>query len=275
MKRDLHIDWNHSLSIQKQCELLDISRSTAYYRPRPESELNLMLMFLMDRHYLDHPELGVPGMYAWLRYTKGQLINYKRVERLYSQMGLQSIAPGPNTSKKTTGVYVYPYLLSTIEVTTPNQVWAADITYIPMPVGFMYKFAIIDLFSRYLVGWDISSTMEASWCCQVYKDCLKRHGSPGIINTDQGSQFTSNEWVDSVRDSGAKISMDGKNRAIDNVFIERYWRSLKYEWVYPHPASTGQELYGGIKTYVRYYNEERLHSSLQHQTPFAVYRPKK
>jgi len=268
------IDRSHKLSITRQCELMGISRSTVYYEPRPESSLNLELMRVMDEVFIEYPFFGVPGMYKWLRNRLNYRVNYKRIERLYRLMGLQSVAPKPNTSKRAPCSYVYPYLLRDLIIKGPNHVWAADITYVPMTRGFMYMFAIIDIYSRYVVGWDISSTMEAPWCCQVLCDAIGRFGKPKILNTDQGSQFTSDLWVSSLRTNTIDISMDGKNRAIDNVFIERFWRSLKYEWIYLHPTGDGRELYSGVKDYIHFYHVDRYHSSLNDSTPFSVYQQK-
>ena len=257
------------LSIKKQCEILEIHRSGIYYKSRGESELNLELMDKIDEKYLLRPYFGVPRMYQYLRDELGYRINYKRVERLYRLMGLEAIGPKPNTSKPAEGHKIYPYLLKGLDIDRNNQVWATDLTYIPMKKGFMYLMAIMDLKSRYVVNWSVSNSMEAEWCAQVLQEATDRLGKPEIINTDQGSQFTSEAWVNVCE--GIQISMDGKGRAIDNIFIERLWRSVKYEYVYLNPAEDGLELYNGLEEYFRFYNQERGHQSLNYQVPESIY----
>ncbi len=186
-------------------------------------------------------------------------------------MGLRAIVPGPHTSKRAKGHKIYPYLLRDLKIERSNQVWAVDITYIPMAKGFMYLVAIIDLHSRFVVGWSLSNTMDAKWCSEMYEQAIKRHGKPEIINSDQGVQFTSEVFTKVSKRHRIKISMDGKGRAIDNVFIERLWRSLKYEYVYLNPSTDGVELFEGIQHYFRYYNQERRHQSLGYNPPAERY----
>jgi putative transposase len=235
-----------------------------------ESEENLLLMRLMDEQYLHTPFYGVRRMTAWLR-SKGYSVNRKRVGRLMELMGWQTIYQKPNLSKPDKGKYIYPYLLKGLQITHPNQVWAIDITYVPMRRGFMFLCAIIDLHTRYTVNWSISNSMTADWVRQLVEEAILEHGKPAIINSDQGSQFTSDEYV-SLFDEQMKISMDGKGRAIDNIFIERLWRSVKYECVYLYAFEDGVQLYEGLKKYFDFYNNERGHQSLDYKTPAMLYR---
>lgn len=274
-ERRSQVDRSHrELSIAHQCRLLGIHRSGLYYKPCGESELNLKLMRLIDEQYMKYPFLGVRRMTTYLRKDVGLLVNHKRIERLYRLMGIQAIGPKPNTSKrgKGSGHKVYPYLLRKLVVKRPNQVWAMDITYIPVQGGYLYLVAIIDLYSRFIVGWSLSNTMNSEWCRQVLQEAVEQHGKPEILNTDQGSQFTAIEFGHYViEDLKIKLSMDGKGRAIDNIFIERFWRSLKYEQVYLYPASDGIECYEGIKKYMDYYNNERRHQSLKDEIPAQIF----
>lgn len=263
------------LSITRQCSLLGINRSTYYYTPVTESALNLELMRLMDEHYLLHPYKGVPRMHVWLTRDKGYNVNIKRIERLYYDlMGLRAIVPGPHTSKRYPEHAVFPYLLRNKLINNPNQVWATDITYIPMLHGYLYLMAIIDVYSRFILSWDISNTMDSSWCAHLVQHSIEQWGVPEIINTDQGSQFTSEEFTSTILDNGIKLSMDGKGRAIDNIFIERFWRTIKYEHVYLNPTNDGQQLFDGINMYMNYYNMERRHESLDYCTPYSQYQQK-
>jgi putative transposase len=259
------------ISIRRQCDLLSIHRSGLYYEPRKESDLNLELMRLIDERYMKYSHMGVPSMTQWLRKDNGYKVNHKRIRRLYQLMGLKAIVPGPHTSRAISYHKKYPYLLNDLEINRVNQVWATDITYIPMQKGFMYLMAVIDLHSRYVVGWSLSNSMSADWCTQLVQDCIDKHGAPEIMNTDQGSQFTSEEFTGMLKDHEVRISMDSKGRALDNIFIERLWRSVKYEQVYPKPAGEGLELYKGLKEWFTYYNEERRHSSLDHEPPIKVF----
>lgn len=259
----------HKLSICKQCALLGIHRSGLYYKPRPESALNLELMRQIDEQYLRTPFFGVPRMIEYLNKDLGYKVNHKRIERLYKLMGLQATGPKPNTSKPDKTKYVYPYLLRGLRIERKNHAWAVDITFIPMLRGFMYLIAIIDLYSRYVVAWSVSNSMEAEWCAEVLKSAIVKYGKPEIINSDQGSQFTSDTWVHACE--GIKISMDGKGRATDNIFIERLWRSVKYEHVYLNPAKDGLDLYRGIQQYFNFYNNERRHQSIGYSRPSDIY----
>ena len=271
-QRREHVDKASHLSVVRQCELLEIHRSGLYYKYASESKYNLELMRLIDQEHMLHPWLGVPRMTTWLRKDMGHLINSKRIERLYRLMGIQAVGPKSNTSKPCKGHKIYPYLLRNLKVTHPNHVWAMDITYIPVQGGFLYLVAVIDLYSRYVVNWSLSNTMTAEWCKEVLAEAIEKHGSPEIVNTDQGSRFTSDEFTQFVlEDMEVRISMDGKGRAIDNIFIERLWRSVKYEHVYLFPAADGLECYSGLKEYFEYYNNQRRHQSLDDETPLTVY----
>lgn len=267
------ISKGHSkLSIVKQCNLLSIHRSGLYYKPKEESALNLELMRLMDEHYLYHPFKGATRMHTWLTMDKGYEVNHKRIERLYYQvMGLRAIMPGKHTSRRHKAHKVYPYLLRNLKVERPNQVWATDITYIPMRKGSMYLVAIIDLHSRFVLNWSVSNTMDAQWCKEVLQEAIDIHGKPEIINTDQGSQFTSEVFTQCVLSNNIRLSMDGKGRAIDNVFIERLWRSVKYESIYLNPPDTGLDLYKLLDNYFKYYNNERRHQGINNQIPINYF----
>lgn len=262
------------LSIVQQCMLLSLHRSGIYYKARGESDLNLELMRQMDAHYLDHPFKGARRMHVWLTRDKGYQVSLNRIERLYYRvMGLQAIMPGRHTSRRNKDHKVYPYLLRNLDITRPNQVWATDITYIPMKKGFMYLVAIIDLYSRYVVNWSISNSMDAEWCQQTLEEAISQHGKPEIINTDQGSQFTSEIFSEYVLREGIRLSMDGKGRATDNAFIERLWRSVKYEKVYLNPPVDGIDLYHQIDDFMADYNHQRRHEGLDYEIPVDLYRP--
>ena len=219
-RRDL-VEKDHDLSIRQQCDALSIHRSGLYYSPRGEKAENLKIMRIMDEHYLEHPTEGVIRMRDMLL-AMGFVVNHKRVRRLLRLMGLMAIYPKKNLSKLGLKKYIHPYLLKGLDISRPNQVWAIDITYIPMKNGFMYLTAIIDIYSRYIVGWGLSNTLEAEASLSVLKQAIKDHGKPEIINSDQGSQFTCEQWVEYLKKNDIKISMDGKGRAIDNIFIERF-----------------------------------------------------
>lgn len=272
VQRRQHIDKAGSLSVVRQCTLLDVHRSGLYYQPVPETDFNLELMRLIDEKHMLHPWLGVPRMTQWLRRDMGHWVNHKRIERLYRLLGIQAIGPKPNTSKPGKGHKVYPYLLRKLVIDHPNQVWAMDITYIPVQGGYLYLVAVIDLYSRYVLNWSLSNTMTSLWCKQTLGEAIQKYGAPAIVNTDQGSQFTADEFTQYVvNDLDIRLSMDGKGRAIDNIFIERLWRSVKYEHVYLFPATDGLDCYRGLKEYFKYYNQERRHQSLSYQTPITVY----
>lgn len=267
------ISRDHSnLSIVKQSRLLQLHRSGFYYKPKGESALNLELMRLMDEHYADHYFKGAKRMHTWLTMDKGYKVNQKRIDRLYYRvMGLRAIMPGKHTSRRNKAHKIYPYLLRNLKVERPNQVWATDITYVPMRKGFMYLVAIIDLQSRYVLNWSVSNTMDAQWCKETLEEAIAVHGKPEIINTDQGSQFTSEVFTNTVLSNDIKLSMDGKGRAIDNVFIERLWRSVKYESVYLNPPESGIHLYEQLKKYFDFYNNRRRHQGIDNQIPFKRY----
>lgn len=266
------IDNQHTVSLRRQCELLSIHRSGLYYKPRDEKPENLELMRIMDEHYLKHPTEGVIRVQDFLL-SLGFVVNHKRIRRLLRLMGLMAVYPKRNLSKLGLKKYIHPYLLKGLVVDRPNQVWAIDITYIPMKSGFMYLTAIIDVYSRYIVGWGISNTLEAEASLNVLKQAIKEYGRPEIINSDQGSQFTCEEWVEYLKRKEVQISMDGKGRATDNIFIERFWRTLKYDYVYLHPASNGLELYQGIKEYIHYYNHSLCHQGIGRKIPAELYCP--
>jgi putative transposase len=264
------------ISINRQCDLLSLHRSGLYYRPEKTTQLNRELMRLIDEQYLNKPYYGVYRMWEWLQKDKGYKVNIKRIRRLYRLMGLDAIGPKPNPSKPAPGHKVYTYLLRNLPVTHSNQVWATDLTYVPMANGFLYLMAIIDLKSRYVLNWSVSNTMDAKWCAEVFRETVHMHGKPEILNTDQGSQFTSEVFTKAViEEAQIKLSMDGKGRAIDNVFIERLWRSLKYEYLYLNPPADGLELYKGLKRWFTEYNTERRHKSLKGEVPMSVYYAKK
>jgi putative transposase len=262
------IEKQNKMTISWQCELLGIHRSGLYYKPLRENEENLRLMRLLDEQYLKTPFYGEPKLTAWLR-GQGYLVNHKRVERLMKVMGWQTIFRKPNLSKPSKEHKVHPYLLKGLNTDHCNQVWAVDITYVPMRRGYLYLYAIIDLHTRYILNWSISNTMTATWCCQILKEAIELYGKPEIINSDQGSQFTSDEWVEACE--GIQISMDGKGRALDNIFIERIWKTVKYECIYLHVFEDGVQLYEGLKEYFRFYNYERTHQSLAYKTPASQY----
>ena len=265
------------LSIAKQCRLLGIHRSGLYYHPREASELNLELMRLIDKHYLDHPYKGAYRMHVWLTKDQGYEVSRNRIERLYYRiMGLQSLLPGPHTSKRCKDHAVYPYLLRELDIRYPNQVWATDITYIPMRKGYLYLTAFIDLYSRYVLSWSLSNTMDSQWCVDTLGEAIALHGKPEILNTDQGSQYTSERFTDFVaKDQKIKLSMDGKGRATDNAFIERLWRSVKYEHIYIRPHQDGTDLFHGLEYYFDYYNHKRRHQSIKDEFPMEWYHGEK
>jgi putative transposase len=249
---------------------MEIHRSGLYYRPMPESEENLLLMRLIDEQYYKTPFYGVRKITAWLQ-SQGYMVNKKRVKRLMDIVGWRTLYRGMRTSIAAKGHKIYPYLLKGLCINHVNQVWAMDISYIPMKSGFMFLTAIIDLHSRYVVHWSISNTMTAEWCAQVLEDAICMHGKPTIFNTDQGSQFTSDIFTAVLLGNTIQISMDGKGRAIDNIFIERLWRSVKYEDIYLKCYEDGLALYKGMEAYFDFYNRERLHQSLDYDTPAMRY----
>lgn len=258
------------LSISAQCKLLSVSKSSFYYTPTGESEDNLAIMRQMDEQYFKTPFYGALRLTAIL-ILSGYKVNIKRVRRLMKIVNWQTIYREPHTTISDKTHYKYPYLLRGLKIERCNQVWAMDITYIPMKTGFMYLTAIIDLHSRYVVQWSLSNTMSAEWCTEVLKEAIKNHGTPEIFNTDQGSQFTSDIFINTLIDNGVKISMDGRGRALDNIFIERLWRSVKYENIYLNVYENGLSLWEGLEKYFQFYNHQRLHQSLDYHTPKQRY----
>ena len=257
------------LSVSRQCELLGLSRSSYYFTPAMESAENLALMALIDEEYTDHPFRGSRGLTAWLR-REGHPVNRKRVRRLMRLMGLEAVYPKPRLSVGGAGHQVYPYLLRGVAIKRVNQVWSTDITYIPMPNGYMYLTAVIDWHSRYVLSWRLSNTLDGEFCVEALEEAL-RQGCPEVFNTDQGVQFTSAAFTGRVQSAGAQVSMDGKGRCLDNVFVERLWRTVKYEYVYLWRPEAVPALTAGLRTYFGYYNERRSHQSLGNQTPAEVY----
>jgi len=253
----------------RQCTLLDISRSSLYYHPKEISEEDLTLMKLIDRQYLVTPFYGARKIAAWLK-GKGQMVNRKRVRRLMQLMGIKAVYRRPRTSKPGLGHKIYPYLLDGMAITRPNQVWAADITYIPMARGFLYLVVIIDWYSRYVLSWRLSNTLDAGFCVDALEEALKKD-RPDIFNTDQGAQFTSEAFTGILKQHGVRISMDGKGSYNDNLFIERLWRSVKYEEVYLKAYQDGREARIGLGNYFRFYNTERPHQTHGYRTPVEVY----
>lgn len=270
-RRRMKIDRDHpKLSQRRQCRLLSLSRSSLYYTPVGESAENLALMRLIDEQFLETPWYGARQMSRWLR-RQGHVAGRHRVRRLMRKMGLTPIYQPPRTSQPHPEHKVYPYLLKELEITRPNHVWCADITYIPMRRGFLYLVAIMDWATRKVLSWRLSNTMDAGFCVEALQEAMARYGKPEIFNTDQGSQFTGFEWTNTLSEAGVKISMDGRGRWIDNRFIERLWRSLKYECVYLHAFETGSEARAGIGRWISYYNGERPHSALGGLTPVEAY----
>jgi len=258
-----------SLSVVRQCTLLDISRSGLYYQSKGISEEDLTLMKLIDRQYLATPFYGTRKVAAWLK-SQDYSVNRKHVRRLMRMMGIKAIYRRPRTSKPAPGHKIYPYLLSSMKITRPNQVWAADITYIPMSRGFLYLVAIIDWYSRYVLSWRLSNTLDAGFCVEALEEALKK-GRPDIFNTDQGAQFTSESFTGLLESHGVRISMDGKGSYNDNLFIERLWRTVKYEEVYLKAYQDGRDARIGLGNYFSFYNTERPHQALGYLTPAEVF----
>jgi putative transposase len=257
------------IAINRQCELIGLPRSTFYYEPAEETEENLMYMRLIDKQYMKTPFYGSRRMAEWLK-GEGHEVNRKRIQRLMQIMGLEAIYPKPRTSEAIKEHKIYPYLLRGVAVTRPNQVWSTDVTYIPMEKGFMYLAAVIDWYSRYVLSWRISNTLDADFCIEALKAALKK-GRPDIFNTDQGAQFTCRAFTAVLEQASIMISMDGRGRALDNVFVERLWRSVKYEDIYLKSYSNGIDLTDGLGAYFDFYNNERPHQSLQYKTPVFIH----
>jgi putative transposase len=257
------------LSVRRQCELLGLSRSALYYEAAAETAENLRLMGLIDREYTAHPFLGSRRLTRWL-IGQGEAVNRKRVQRLLRVMGLEAIYPKPKLSAAGRGHRLYPYLLRNVSIERPDQVWSTDITYVPLVGGFMYLAAVIDWFSRYVITWRLSNTLDGSFCLEMLDEALSG-GRPEVFNTDQGVQFTAEAWTGRLEKAGVAVSMDGKGRCLDNVFVERLWRSVKYEDIYLWRYEAVPQLRQGLGRFFPYYNEERLHQALEYRTPASVY----
>ncbi|WP_407941288.1 IS3 family transposase [Mesorhizobium xinjiangense] len=270
-RRRMMIDPDHNrLSIRRQCELVSISRASFYRQPAGETPENLELMRIIDEAFMEMPWYGSRQMARHLR-RQGWCVGRKRVRRLMRKIGLSPIYQAPKTSEPHPQHRIYPYLLRHLAIERPDQVWCADVTYIPMRRGFLYLVAIMDWFSRKVLAWRLSNTMEADFCVAALEEAIARHGKPDIFNTDQGSQFTSFAFTATLKDAGIRISMDGRGRWMDNVFIERLWRSLKYECVFLSAFETGSEARNGIGSWMDYYNRRRPHSTFAGRTPDEVY----
>ncbi len=264
------IERGAEVPVKRQAELLELSRSSVYYTPRPVSERDLLLMRRLDELHLELPFYGSRKLAAALR-REGHAVGRRHVATLMRRMGIEALYRRPRTSIPARGAAIYPYLLSGLAIERPNQVWASDITYLPMAHGFMYLVAILDVASRKVLAFRLSNTLTADFCVAALEEALAKFGGPEIFNTDQGSQFTSDEWIKVLKDAGVAISMDGKGRWIDNVFIERLWRSVKYEEVYLHAYTNGTEARTALTRYFSFYNARRSHQSLEYQTPDEVY----
>lgn len=269
-KRKAMIDRAQALPVTKQCQLVQVSRSSIYYRPVSVSEEDDQLMRVIDEIHLKRPFLGSRRIRDEL-IDQGHQVNRKKVRRLMQKMGIRAIYPRPSTSRPSKGHRIYPYLLRDLEITRPNQVWATDITYLPMARGFLYLVAIMDWSSRKVLSYRISNTMESDFCVEALQEALRRYGKPEIFNTDQGAQFTSEAFTGALKAAGISISMDGKGRWVDNVFVERLWRSLKYEEVYLKAYKNTREARAGIGSYFEYYNGDRRHQGLDRLTPDEAY----
>jgi len=258
------------IPVSVQADLLGINRTSLYYKPQAASESDLAIKAAIDRIYTNHPEFGYRRITVWLKKYEGIVINHKTVLRHMRQMGIQAIYPRQNTSKPNLANKVYPYLLAGLAITAPNHVWSIDITYIPIRSSWLYLTAILDWYSRYVVAWMIDDTLEIDFVLETCQTALKT-ATPSIMNSDQGSHFTSPKYTDLFLDAGSQISMDHRGRAYDNIFIERLWRTVKYEDIYPRSYDTPREARAGIRRYLNYYNNERPHQSLGYHTPAEVY----
>jgi putative transposase len=262
---------NGEVSIRRQCELLGLNRGSYYYQPASESELNLKLMNLIDEQYTETPFFGWRRMTVYLRRVKEYEINGKRVRRLMQLMGLQAIYPEPRPKHQPASEHkIYPYLLRNLAIVRPNQVWSTDITYLKMSNGFMYLTAVIDWYSRYVLAWQLSNSLDNHFCLVALEQALAQ-ATPDIFNTDQGVQFTADSFTQRLRQAEIKISMDGRGRALDNIFVERLWRSVKYENIYLNDYSTVSDLYAGLTAYFDFYNHRRFHQHLNNLTPAEVH----
>ncbi|GBF20077.1 integrase core domain protein [Arenibacter sp. NBRC 103722] len=263
------------LSLVQQCKILSIHRSGLYYKPKSESPLNLRLMKAIDAQFLEHPYYGVERMTDYLSLDLGYHVNVKRIRRLYKIMGLQTIYRKPKTTIRDPQSYKFPYLLKDLEIERSNQVWQTDITYIPMFRGFMYMNAVIDVYSRKILNWSISNSMDKQWCMELLEDTIAQYGAPEIHNSDQGVQYTSTQYIDVLKKHSIQISMDGKGRALDNVYIERFWKSIKYEKIYLNPPNGGLDLYKMVREYIEFYNTKRRHTEIGKVPPDQIYNIKK
>lgn len=268
-QRKALVDATHRLSIRRQADLLCVNRSSLYYTPVVESAQNLHLMQMMDRLFTEDPTLGVLGMQDELA-ELGLDYNSKRIRRLLRKMGIEPIYPKKNLSRLGKARYIHPYALRGLPIVRANQVWAIDISYIPMKKGFMYLTGIIDVYSRYIVGWQVSNSLEKETQTELLKQAIAMHGVPEIVNSDQGSQYTCSHWVDTLNDYKIRISMDGKGRATDNAFIERWFRTIKQKHIYLNPAGNGLELYQGIDRFIKKYNQRR-HQGIDRRKPIDLY----
>lgn len=264
------VDKEEQISIRKQCDLLSVSRSSFYYKPLSESDLNLELMKCIDQIHLKYPSFGIRRITNELE-EEGYHVNKKRVERLMKLMGIEAIYPKRNLSKLGKAKYIHPYLLKGLAINRSNQVWQIDISYVPMEKGFMYLTAVIDVYSRYIVGWQLSNTLEKETQTELINNLISQYGKPEIINSDQGSQYTSSNWIECLKSHGVKISMDGKGRATDNIYVERFFRTIKYDYIYLNPAKTGLELYQGVKEFITGYNK-RKHQGIKNQKPKDLFK---
>jgi putative transposase len=268
-KRQLVEPEHPRISLRRQCALLGLARSGLYYRPVGESAEDMELVRLLNEQYTAAPFYGIRRMTAWLR-SQGYAVNHKHVSRLLRTMGLEAIYAKPRLSRPAEGHTIYPYLLHGVRVNRSNQVWSADITYIRLHAGFIYLVAVMDWFSRYVLTWAVSNTMDVAFCLNALDRALAQ-GQPEIFNTDQGAQFTAHEFTTRLKEGGIRISMDGRGRALDNVFVERLWRSVKYEEVYVRDYQSAWDARQGLARYFAFYNAERLHQALGYRTPAAVY----
>jgi len=265
------IDPLEPLSVSRQCELLAVSRSSHYYKPKPIGPEELALMDLIDKLYTEDPSRGSRAIVKQLRRQHGIRANRKKIQRLMRLMGIEAVYPKPNTSRPHPGHKVYPYLLRNLMIERPNQVWASDITYVKMERGFMYLVVVMDWYSRKILSWRLSNTMESDFCVEALSEALSRYGRPEIFNTDQGSQFTSDDFTDTLKEHGVRISMDGRGRCQDNIFVERLWWTIKHQYLYLHAFDGGTALRNGLCRWISYYNHGRSHSALDDRTPDEVY----
>jgi putative transposase len=266
------IETDHpQLSVARQCALLGLARSTYYYQPAPVSTEELAVRAALDRAYTRWPFYGSRRL-AWALQREGFAVGRKRVQGLMRALGLEAIYPKPRLSVPGASAPKYPYLLRGLTIERPNQVWAVDITYVPLAWGWLYLVALLDWYSRYVLAWRLSNTLETAFCVAALDEALAQHGAPQIHNNDQGAQFTSGDYVQRLESHGIQISWDGRGRVYDNIFVERLWRTVKYEYLYLHEHPDGRQLEQGLSDYWRFYNEERPHQALGHRTPAEVYR---